>query len=110
MKIKFEATIDNMSLKKDGEYRITLKVSLQDVARPMSMVRLLSTEFMVGIIAEDSKAVITKAYFYKLTIDREGESKIVISFPAESVKDSSLSFFGRHQEEVITIIIKDKEE
>ena len=110
MKINFEATIDNLSLKKDSEYRIQLKVSLQDVAKPMSMVQLLNTDFMVGIISEDtSRAVIEKAYFYKLTIDREGESKIVISFLDESITDKSLGFFGKHQEESVKIIIKDKE-
>jgi len=110
MKIKFEATIDNMSLKKDGEYRIQLRVSLQDVGSAISMIKLLDTDFMVGILAEDNKAVITKAYFYKLTIDREGESKIVISFPADSIMDNSLSFFGKHQEELVKIVIRDKEE
>ena len=111
MKIKFSATIDNMSLKKDGEYRIQLKVPLLDISKPMSMVRLLNTDFMVGIISEDeSKAVITKAYFYKLAIDRDGESKIVISFPLESITDNSLAFFGRNQDKLLKIIIRDKEE
>ena len=110
MKDKFQATIDNMSLKANGEYRLQIKVSLQDVGSAISMIKLLDTDFMVGILAEDNKAVITKAYFYKLTIDREGESKIVISFPAESIMDNSLSFFGRHQEESVRIIIKDNKE
>jgi len=110
MKIKFEGVVDNLSLKKDSEYRIQLRVSLQDVGSAISMIKLLDTDFMVGILAEDNKAVITKAYFYKLTIDREGESKIVISFPADSIMDNSLSFFGKHQEELVKIVIKDKEE
>ena len=110
MKIKFEGVVDNLSLKKDSEYRVQLRVSLQDVGSAISMIKLLDTDFMVGILAEDSKAIITKAYFYKLTIDREGESKIVISFPAESILDNSLSFFGRHQEESVKIIVKDNKE
>ena len=110
MKIKFEGVVDNLSLKKDSEYRVQLRVSLQDVGSAISMIKLLDTDFMVGILAEDNKAVITKAYFYKLTIDREGESKIVISFPADSIMDNSLSFFGKHQEELVKIVIKDKEE
>ena len=110
MKIKFEGVVDNLSLKKDSEYRVQLRVSLQDVGSAISMIKLLDTDFMVGILAEDNKAVITKAYFYKLTIDREGESKIVISFPADSIMDNSLSFFGKHQEELVKIIVKDKEE
>jgi len=110
MKIKFEGVVDNLSLKKDSEYRVQLRVSLQDVGSAISMIKLLDTDFMVGILAEDNKAVITKAYFYKLTIDREGESKIVISFPADSIMDNSLSFFGKHQEELVKIVIRDKEE
>ena len=110
MKIKFEGVVDNLSLKKDSEYRVQLRVSLQDVGSAISMIKLLDTDFMVGILAEDNKAVITKAYFYKLTIDREGESKIVISFPADSIMGNSLSFFGKHQEELVKIVIRDKEE
>ena len=109
MKIKFEATIDNLSLKANGEYRLQIKVSLQDVGSAISMIKLLDTDFMVGILAEDNKAVITKAYFYKLTIDREGESKIVISFLDESITDKSLGFFGKHQEESVNVIIKKNE-
>lgn len=111
MKIKFFATIDNMSLKANGEYRVTLKVPLLDIGKSMSMVRLIDTDFMVGILSEtESKAVITKAYFYRLAIDREGESKVIISFPGESITDNSLAFFGKHLEESVKIIIKDKEE
>jgi len=109
MKIKFSATINNMSLKKDGEYRLELKVPLLDIAKPISMVRLLSVGFIVGILSEEkSKAIITEAYFYKLAIDREGESKVIISFSGESIADDSLSFFGKHQEETVNIIIRSK--
>jgi len=111
MKIKFQSVIDNMSLKKDGEYRVQLRVSLQDIASAISMIKLLDKDFMVGIISEEeSKAVITKAYFYKLAIDREGESKVVISFPCESITDNSLSFFGRNQEKLLRVVIKHNEE
>jgi len=111
MKIKFSAVINNMSLKKDGEYRIELKVPLSDISKPMSMVKLLGSDFMVGLISEEeNKAVITKAYFYKLAIDREGESKITISFSNESITDKSLGFFGRNQEKSVQILIRDDKE
>ena len=73
------------------------------------MVKLLSVGFIVGILSEEkSKAIITEAYFYKLAIDREGESKVIISFSGESIADDSLSFFGKHQEETVNIIIRSK--
>lgn len=110
MKIKFSATINNMSLKKDGEYRVEFKVPLLDIAKAISMVKLLSVGFMVGILSEEkAKAVITEAYFYKLAVDREGESKITISFSGESITDNSLAFFGKHQEESVSVIIKNNE-
>ena len=49
MKIKFEGVVDNLSLKKDSEYRIQFRVSLQDVGSAISMIKLLDTDFMVGI-------------------------------------------------------------
>lgn len=110
MKIKFSATINNMSLKKDGEYRVEFRVPLLDIAKAISMVKLLSVSFMVGILSEEkSKSIITSAYFYKLAIDREGESKVTISFSGESITDEYLAFFGKHQEESVSIIVKDKE-
>jgi len=110
MKIKFSATINNMSLKKDGEYRVEFKVPLLDIAKAISMIKLLSANFMVGILSEEkSKSIITNAYFYKLAIDREGESKVTISFPCGSITDNSLAFFGKHQEESVSVIIKNKE-
>ena len=107
MKIKFEATINNMSLKKDGEYRIEFKVPLLGISRAISMVRLLGTSFKVGIIStEKSKAVIEGASFFRLIIDREGESKIMLSFNFAGISNDSLAFFGQHQEETVMVIIK----
>ena len=107
MKIKFSATINNMSLKKDGEYRLEFKIPLSEISEAVSTIRLLDTEFKIGILSEEkSKSIITEAYFYKLAIDREGESKVMVSFPCTSIDDGSLSFFGKHQNELINVIIK----
>ena len=107
MKIKFAATINNMSLKKDGEYRVEFKVPFSDISNAMTTIRLLDTGFKVGILSEEkSKSIITEAYLYKLTIDREGESKVMVSFPCTSIDDSSLAFFGKHQNESVDVIIK----
>ena len=111
MKIKFQATINNLSLKANGEYRICFQSPLLEISKAISMVRLLSIDFMVGILSENgTKAIITKAYFYKLAIDRDGESKVTISFPLESVTDNSLAFFGKNQENLVNVIIKNNEE
>lgn len=111
MKIKFQATINNMSLKKDGEYRVEFKAPLLEISKAISMVRLLSVDFMVGILSENgTKAIITKAYFYKLAIDRDGESKVMISFPADSITDNSLAFFGKNQENLVNVVIRNNNE
>lgn len=111
MKIKLQGVINNMSLKKDGEYRIEFKFSLSEIAKSISIIKLLNNEFSVGIISDEKdKAIISNAYFHRLIIDREGESKITIYFSFENISNDSLGFFGQHQEELVTIFIKNGEE
>ena len=107
MKIKFQGTINNMSLKKDGEYRVEFKAPLLEISKAMSIVRLLNTGFKLGIISEGKdKAIISIAYFNRLAIDREGESKIAVLFSSESISNDSLAFFGKHQNESVIVIIR----
>ena len=107
MKIKFTATINNMSLKKDGEYRLEFKVSFADIANAMSTIQVLGKGFKIGILSEEgSRSVITDAYFYKLIVDREGESKVIVSYPYGSIDNESLAFFGKNQDTSVSVIIK----
>ena len=111
MKVKIQGVINNMSLRKDGEYRIEFKFALFEIAKVISMVKLLNNNFSIGVISEEKdKAIITNAYFYKLSIDREGESKLSLSFSFEHIDNDSLAFFGKHQEELVKIFIKNGEE
>lgn len=107
MKIKFQGTINNMSLKKDGEYRVEFKIPLLEISKAISMVRLLNTGFKIGIISEEkNKAIISTAYFYRLAVDKEGESKVTICFSFENISNDSLAFFGKHQDESVIVVIK----
>lgn len=108
MKIKLLGTVNSMSLKKDGEYRVELKFSLSELSKVIPMIKLLNVEFSIGIVSDEKdKAIISKAYLYRLMIDKEGESKVMIYFSFENISNDSLAFFGQHQEELVTIFIKD---
>jgi len=111
MKINLQATINNMSLRKDGEYRVEFRIPYVELEKAITTVQFIGNSFFVMMIAEEVddtgervRAVIKEAYFYKMIVDREGESKIVISFLSESIDD--LAFFGKHQEEVIDVLFK----
>jgi hypothetical protein len=109
MKVKFSATLNNFSLKKEGEYRIEFKSSLLDLGKVMSLVRMLNEVFnFAAVSAEGEVAKVKNASFYSLKIDREGESKIMFSFSYENIHNDSLAFFGQHQEENLTILAVSK--
>jgi len=106
MKVKFECTLDGIRLAKDGEYKITFVAPLVELSNALSVVRGLNRRFQTALIIEGNKSKFDDVALYRMSIDKDGETKVVLSVPYEGLGTTEAAYFGRSQQKNIIVYCK----
>jgi len=106
MKVKFECTLDGIRLAKDGEYKITFVAPLVELSNALSVVRGLNRRFQTAMIIEGNKSKFDDVALYRMSIDKDGETKVVLSVPYEGLGHTEAAYFGRSQQKNIIVYCK----
>jgi len=106
MKIKFDATLDGVRLAKDGEYKLTFVAPLVELSNALSVVRGLNKRFQMALIIESNKCKFDDVAVYRVSIDKDGETKVIFSIPFEAMGTTEAAYFGRCQQKNIIVYCK----
>ncbi len=106
MKIKVDCTMDGMRLAKDGEYKITFVAPLVELSNALSILRGLNKRFMIALVVSGNKNKFDEVALYKISIDKDGETKFILSVPYEQLTQTDLGYFGRCQQANISLFCK----
>lgn len=107
MGVKLKGTLNNFYLTKGGEFKIVFLIPLNFLSECLSLLEFLEKFFSVKIKTEGFKdCIIEKAYLYRIMIDKQGESKVVIAFSSQYPGD--INIFGRCQAKLLEIDFKEK--
>lgn len=106
MRIKFECTFVGIRLARDGEYKLEFLAPLVEISNAVSVIRTLNKRFMIALVTEGQKNKFDDVGLHRVAIDSDGETKVVLSIPYESMSNVDLACFGRYQQKNITVHCK----
>lgn len=95
--IRFNSTFDGQSIKRDGTVSLTFRAPLSEIADTVKLVTLLETTFHLRCVNENDEPVeIGKVTFFRLQIDRQGESRVMF--------ETELSVMANTLEEIRSLL------
>jgi hypothetical protein len=106
MKIKVDCTFDGMRLAKDGEYKLTFVAPLVELSNALSILRGLNKRFVIALVVGGGKNKFEEVALYKISVDKDGETKFILSVPYEQLTQTDLGYFGRCQQANINLFCK----
>ena len=106
MRVKIDCTFDSMRLAKDGEYKLTFVAPLVELSNALGLLRGLNRRFMVVLLVNSNKQKFNDVALYKIAIDKDGETKFILSVPFEQMDQTDLGYFGRCQQSNISLYSK----
>lgn len=105
-KIKFSCSLNSIRLAKDGEYKIEFLAPMSEMASAISMVSFVDQVFSFAMVSEGEVVKASPVSLHRVAVDREGETKVVLSIPHTAVDNMSLMFLGNCQQKPIVIQCK----
>ncbi len=106
MKTKIDCTFDSARLAKDGEYKLTFVAPLVELSNALSVLRGLNRRFVIALIVNGNKTKFDDVGLYRISIDKDGETKFILSVPHTQMSQTDLGYFGMCQQSNIDLYCK----
>jgi len=105
--IAFMSALHYFAMKNTGEYRLELDVSEGEFANVMGIIKLLHKPFKMVLVVDDKKASVDNAFLFRFMINKDGDSRVIISFANDTfINDDMFVAVNSSVEKIIHVYVK----